>query len=66
MRLYCLRVDYTFLRGCAKTPLLVEAYYKINVNEFFSLTPAVIYADNDSGVGNQENLYGVLRTSFSF
>ncbi|MGB3768319.1 MAG: iron uptake porin [Phormidesmis sp.] len=49
-----------------RDPLLVEAYYKINVNEFFSLTPAVIYADNDSGVGNQENLYGVLRTSFSF
>ncbi len=31
-----------------RDPLLVEAYYKVNVNEYFSLTPAVIYADNDA------------------
>ena len=49
-----------------RDPLLVEAYYKINVNEFFSFTPTIIYADNDSGVGDQENLYGALRASFSF
>ena len=49
-----------------RDPLLVEAYYKINVNEFFSFTPTVIYADNDSGVGDQENIYGALRASFSF
>ena len=49
-----------------RDPLLVEAYYRINVNEFFSFTPAVIYTDNDSGVGDQENVYGALRASFSF
>lgn len=49
-----------------RDPLLVEAYYKMNVNEFFTLTPAVIYADNDSGLGDDNNFYGALRASFSF
>jgi hypothetical protein len=49
-----------------RDPLLVEAYYQINVNEFFTFTPAVIYADNDSGSGDDSNVYGALRASFSF
>jgi hypothetical protein len=49
-----------------RDPLLVEAYYQINVNEFFTFTPAVIYADNDSGDGDDSNVYGALRASFSF
>ena len=49
-----------------RDPLLVEAYYQIAVNEFFTFTPSVIYADNDSGVGDQENLYGALRATFRF
>ena len=49
-----------------RDPLLVEAYYKIDVNEYFTLTPAVIYADNDSGVGEQDNFYGALRATFNF
>lgn len=49
-----------------RDPLLVEAYYKIAVNEFFTFTPAVIYADNDSGVGTTDNVYGALRATFKF
>ena len=49
-----------------RDPLLVEAYYQVAVNEFFTFTPAVIYADNDSGNDNAENVYGALRATFSF
>ncbi|MFK8181970.1 MAG: iron uptake porin [Phormidesmis sp.] len=49
-----------------RDPLLVEAYYKVDVNEYFTLTPAVIYADNDSGVGSDDNFYGALRATFKF
>ncbi len=47
-------------------PLMVEAYYQIAVNEFFTFTPAVIYADNDTGVGEEDNFYGALRATFQF
>ncbi|MGB7085832.1 MAG: iron uptake porin, partial [Phormidesmis sp.] len=50
----------------ARDPLLVEAYYQVAVNEFFTFTPAVIYADNDSGIGSQDNFYGALRATLSF
>lgn len=49
-----------------RDPLLVEAYYAVNVNEFFTFTPAVIYADNDSGNGDDDNFYGALRATFRF
>ncbi|WP_121968378.1 iron uptake porin [Leptolyngbya sp. BC1307] len=49
-----------------RDPLLVEAYYAIAVNEFFTFTPAVIYTDNDSGVGDDSNVYGALRATFNF
>ena len=49
-----------------RDPLLVEAYYKMNVNEFFTFTPAVIYADNDSGIGDDSNFYGALRATLKF
>ncbi len=49
-----------------RDPLLVEAYYKMSVNEFFTLTPAVIYADNDSGIGDDTALYGALRATLKF
>ena len=45
-------------------PLVVEAYYNLNVNEYLSFTPAVIYADNDTEDG--DNVYGALRATFSF
>ena len=46
-------------------PLLVEAYYQMKVNEFFTFTPAVIYADNDTG-DNGDNIYGALRATLKF
>ncbi|MEO1621620.1 MAG: iron uptake porin, partial [Cyanobacteria bacterium J06632_3] len=49
-----------------RDPLLVEAYYNLEVNEFFSLTPAVIYADNDTDFGSDDNFYGAVRATFSF
>ncbi|MGB3299181.1 MAG: iron uptake porin [Phormidesmis sp.] len=49
-----------------RDPLLVEAYYEIAVNEFFTFTPAVIYADNDGDDDNTDNIYGALRASFRF
>ncbi len=49
-----------------RDPLLVEAYYEIAVNEFFTFTPAVIYADNDGSGDNTENYYGALRATFKF
>ncbi|PZO46823.1 MAG: porin, partial [Phormidesmis priestleyi] len=48
-------------------PLLVEAYYKIDVNEFFSFTPAVIYTDSKApGAGDTTAVYGALRATFRF
>ncbi|MEM9088047.1 MAG: iron uptake porin [Cyanobacteria bacterium P01_F01_bin.53] len=49
-----------------RDPLLVEAYYKLNVNEFVTFTPALIYTDNDSGVGTDDNFYGAVRATLSF
>ncbi len=49
-----------------RDPLLIEAYYQLALNEFFTITPAVIYADNDSGVGDDNNIYGALRATFQF
>ena len=49
-----------------RDPLLFEAYYQIAVNEFFTFTPAVIYADTDGGTGNDTSLYGALRATFKF
>ena len=49
-----------------RDPILVEAYYQIGVNEFFTFTPAVIYTDNDGDEDDNENVYGALRATFSF
>ncbi|EDX86780.1 carbohydrate-selective porin, OprB family [Synechococcus sp. PCC 7335] len=49
-----------------RDPLLVEAYYELALNEYFTLTPAVIYADNDSDIGDDDNFYGALRATFRF
>jgi Carbohydrate-selective porin, OprB family/S-layer homology domain len=50
-----------------RDPLLVEAYYQIAVNEFFTFTPAVIYTDSDDATAaTTDNVYGALRASFNF
>ncbi|MBE9061550.1 iron uptake porin [cf. Phormidesmis sp. LEGE 11477] len=55
----------TILPDDEDEPLVVEAYYQLGLNEYFSITPAVIYADNDSG-DDSENIYGALRATFNF
>ncbi|MEO0767873.1 MAG: iron uptake porin [Cyanobacteria bacterium J06649_4] len=49
-----------------RDPLLVEAYYRLSVNEFLSVTPALIYTDSGAAVNNADNVYGALRATFSF
>ncbi|MEL6815179.1 MAG: iron uptake porin, partial [Cyanobacteria bacterium J06598_3] len=49
-----------------RDPLLVEAYYKLNLNEFFTFTPSLIYTDNGSSVSTDDNFYGAVRATFSF
>ncbi|MEM6868166.1 MAG: iron uptake porin, partial [Cyanobacteria bacterium P01_C01_bin.121] len=49
-----------------REPVLVEAYYDVNVNEFFSFTPALIYTDNDTSGGDTEVVYGAVRATFKF
>ena len=49
-----------------RDPLLVEAYCQIAVSKFFIFTPAVIYTDNKSDVGETSATYGVLRATFNF
>lgn len=43
--------------------LAIEGYYNIEVNKFWSLTPAVLFSDPDEG---DENFFGVIRSTFSF
>jgi hypothetical protein len=45
--------------------LHVEGYYEIPVNEFLTITPALIYGDLGTG-GNDDNFYGAIRATFSF
>ena len=40
-----------------------EAYYAVKVNKFWTLTPAVIYGEPD---GDDDSLYGVIRSRFNF
>ncbi len=49
-----------------RDPLLIEAYYRLNMNEFFTLTPALIYTDSDADVDDDDNFYGAVRAGFSF
>jgi hypothetical protein len=56
-------VDATNL---ANDPYMIEGYYSIPVNEFLTLTPALIYGDLGAGAANEDNFYGALRATFSF
>lgn len=46
-------------------PVIIEGYYEIGINEFMTITPAVIYGDLDTG-GDDDGIYGVIRTTFRF
>ena len=50
-------------------PFFAEAYYEMEVNEYLSITPAILYAEentiNDSRV-DSASVYGVVRAVFTF
>ena len=43
---------------------VAEAYYSVKINEFWTLTPAVLYGELDDD--DDETFYGVIRSTFSF
>ncbi|EKV03755.1 'Carbohydrate-selective porin, OprB family',S-layer domain containing protein [Leptolyngbya sp. PCC 7375] len=42
---------------------VAEAYYSVQVNKYWTLTPAVIYGELD---GDDDSLYGAIRSTFKF
>ena len=50
-------------------PFFAEAYYEMELNEYLSITPAILYAEenniNDSRV-DSSSVYGVVRAVFRF
>ena len=46
-------------------PFMIEGYWGIPVNQFLTLTPALIYGDLDDD-DESENFYGALRATFEF
>jgi len=49
-------------------PFFIEGFYEVAVNEYLTITPAVLYAeDNDfNGDDVDDSLYGVIRATFRF
>jgi Carbohydrate-selective porin, OprB family/S-layer homology domain len=42
---------------------IAEGYYEVGVNEFLTITPAILYGDPNAG---DSEFYGVVRTTFRF
>ena len=57
-------VYYANLPDYDDEPYMIEGYWAVPVNQFLTLTPALIYGDLDDG--DSENFYGALRATFSF
>jgi len=47
-------------------PFMVEGYYSIPVNQFLTITPALIYGDIDDNSADEEAFYGAIRATFEF
>lgn len=43
---------------------VAEAYYSVAVNEYWTLTPAVLYGELDAN--DDDSIYGVIRSTFRF
>ena len=43
-----------------------EIWYKFQVTDNVSVTPAYFYVDNPSGIGSNSVAGGVLKTTFTF
>ena len=42
---------------------VAEAYYSMKINKYWTLTPAVIYGEPN---GEDDSIYGAVRSTFSF
>ncbi|NER82359.1 MAG: S-layer protein, partial [Leptolyngbya sp. SIO1D8] len=60
-----LGVYYADLADYDDDPYMIEGYYEVPVNQFLTITPAVIYGDLDTG-GDDDSFYGAIRATFSF
>ncbi|MEO1391702.1 MAG: carbohydrate porin [Cyanobacteria bacterium J06634_5] len=49
-----------------RDPVLIEAYYKLELNEFFTFTPGLIYTDSAADANDDDSFYGAVRATFSF
>ena len=49
-------------------PYLIEGYYEFALNEYLTVTPALIYGDLDTNVAGADDsrFWGAIRTTFSF
>ncbi|WP_008318507.1 iron uptake porin [Leptolyngbya sp. PCC 6406] len=62
-----LGVYYASLPSYTSRPYMVEGYYSIPVNQFLTLTPALIYGNLDrNSATDVNNFYGAIRATFSF
>jgi len=57
---------FASLPDYANDPYVIEGYYTIPVNQFLTITPALIYGDIDTGIGDEEAFYGAIRATFEF
>jgi Carbohydrate-selective porin, OprB family/S-layer homology domain len=49
-----------------RDPFIVEGYYDLKISKYLSITPAIIYGDPNNNVGDDDGIYGVVRTTFRF
>jgi len=49
-----------------QNPFIVEGYYEVPVNQFLTITPAVIFGDLDTDNGDDTQIYGAVRATFRF
>ena len=53
--------------GLANDSVMLEVFYKLQVTDNISVTPAVFYVSNDAGQrGNASEVGGVIQTTFRF
>ena len=60
---------YTFSnvsRNRRETPIHVEGFYRIRLNDNISITPGVIWILNPSQTDDKDTLIGTVRTTFTF
>ncbi|NJP08497.1 MAG: iron uptake porin [Leptolyngbyaceae cyanobacterium RU_5_1] len=48
------------------TPIHIEAFYRIRLNDNISITPGAIYVINGDQISGEDTLIGTIRTTFTF